>query len=155
MLNGDRGGGTVELDIASADAQGRVFLTWTPASATIGLTPADSRQPTRVTLRSATSGGRVRFATTRTHQAAPELALTLPANGEPVPFFVAGSFGQPSTALDDGAVQVRVVGRSGIVLERKLTVRIRKDARDAHRRRARPVPRCVRNAQRRRQRPLP
>nr|MDQ3641929.1 tyrosinase family protein [Actinomycetota bacterium] len=80
------------------------------------------------TLRSAPSGGRVRFATARTHQAAPELALTLPADGKPVPFFVAGSFGQPSTALDDGAVQVRVVGRSGIELERKLTVRIRKDA---------------------------
>ena len=118
----------VELDIPSADAAGRVFLTWTPVQATARLAQADDASPVQVTLRGRSSGGRVQFATTRTHVGTPELQLTLPANGTKVSFFVAGVFGQPSKALDDGAVQVRVAGGAPVVAEKKVTVRIRKDA---------------------------
>ena len=49
-------------------------------------------------------GGLV-FDTVRSSQGASSLALTLPADGSAVPFFVAGEFQKPSSAFGDAVVQ--------------------------------------------------
>jgi tyrosinase len=118
----------VELEIPGADACGRVFLTWVPVRATARVTNAVGSGPVKVTLRNAGTGGQVQLATTRTHRGTATLDVRLPANGKPVVFFVAGSFGQPSVELDDAAVQARPTGKTAVLGVRRLTVRVRKDA---------------------------
>jgi tyrosinase len=72
------------------------------------------------------AGGEVGFSTTPTGAFTSSLTLPVPTSGASVTFFVAGTFGKPSTALDD----VTVVAGSGgsTVGSVKLMVRIRKDA---------------------------
>ena len=118
----------VELEIPGADAAGRAFLTWAPVEATARLVDGEGRDPVPVTLRSAGAGGQVQFATNRTHRGADTLDLRLPVDGAPVPFFVAGAFNQPSRELDDAAVQARLTGKTTVLGERRLMVRVRKDA---------------------------
>jgi tyrosinase len=118
----------VEIRIPGADALGRVFLTWTPVAATARIRNPVGSAPVRITLRNAGSGGRVRFATTRTHLGTPTLALSLPIDGTPVPFFVAGEFGRPSSALGDAVIQARRTGTTTVLGRRRVTVRVRKNA---------------------------
>lgn len=105
----------VEIRMPGADALGRVFLTWTPVEATARLLNPVGTAPIRTTLRNAGSGGRVRFATTRTHLGTPTLALTLPIDGTPVRFFVAGEFGRPSVSLGDAVIQARRTGTTTVL----------------------------------------
>jgi tyrosinase len=119
----------VEIQIPGADTQGRVFLTWTPAKATARLRNGPASGTVAVTLRNKppAAGGRVEFATTRTHNGTPTLALNLPADGTPVPFFIAGEFERPSAALGDAVVEA--VGPGNAVLGSVATmVRVRKNA---------------------------
>ncbi|MGI9054101.1 MAG: tyrosinase family protein [Ilumatobacteraceae bacterium] len=118
----------VELALPGADARGRVILTWTPVAASARVVDPTGPAAVRVTLRSAGTGGRLRFATTRTHLGTPTLALSLPASGAPVSFFVAGEFGRPSVALGDAVIQARGTGALGVLGSKPVTVRIRKDA---------------------------
>jgi tyrosinase len=118
----------VEIRMPGADALGRVFLTWTPVEATARLLNPVGTAPIRATLRNAGSGGRVRFATTRTHLGTPTLALTLPIDGTPVRFFVAGEFGRPSVSLGDAVIQVRRTGTTTVLGRKPVTVRVRKNA---------------------------
>lgn len=118
----------VEIRIPGADALGRVFLTWTPIEATARVLNPVGTAAIGVTLRNAGSGGRVRFATTRTHRGTPTLALTLPIDGTPVKFFVAGEFGRPSVSLGDAIIQARRTGTSTVLGRKPLTVRVRKNA---------------------------
>lgn len=119
---------TVELVLPGADASGRAFLTWTPVEAKARLLNPAGSSAVKVTLRSVGSGGQVRFATTRTHLSSPTLSLTLPSNGAPVPFFVAGEFGRPSVELGDAVIEVRESSGGGVLATKPLTVRVRKDA---------------------------
>jgi len=118
----------VEIRIPGADALGRVFLTWTPIRATARLLNPVGTAPIRITLRNAGSGGRVRFATTRTDLGTPTLALTLPIDGTPVRFFVAGEFGRPSVSLGDAIIQARRTGTTTVLGRKRVTVRVRKNA---------------------------
>jgi tyrosinase len=118
----------VEIRIPGADALGRVFLTWTPVEATARLLNPVGTAPIRTTLRNAGTGGRVRFATTRTHLGTPTLALTLPIDGTPVRFFVAGEFGRPSVSLGDAVIQARRTGTTTVLGRKPVTVRVRKNA---------------------------
>src|SRR3712207_634023 len=118
----------VELEIPGTDAAGRVFLTWAPVQATARLVDGQGPGPVAVTLRSSGAGGQVRFATTRTHRGAATLNLRLPVSGAPVRFFVAGAFGRPSRELGDAAVQARRTGTTTVLGERRLMVRVRKNA---------------------------
>lgn len=118
----------VELEIPGTDTAGRAFVTWAPVQATARLVDGEGRDPVPVTLRSAGAGGQVRFATTRTHRGAETLDLSLPVDGAPVPFFVAGAFNQPSRELHDAVVQARLTQKTTVVGERTLMVRVRKDA---------------------------
>lgn len=120
----------VEIRIPGADALGRVFLTWTPVAATARLLNPVGTAPVSVTLRNAGAGtgGRVRFATTRTHLGTPTLDLSLPISGAPVRFFVAGEFGRPSLSLGDVVIQARRTGTTTVLGRRRVTVRVRKNA---------------------------
>lgn len=118
----------VELTIPGADAMGRVFLTWTPVEAQARLVNPSGTAAVPITLRSAGSGGGLRFATTRTHLGTPTLALSLPVSGAPVRFFVAGEFGRPSVNLGDALIEARGAGSLGVLGTKRVTVRIRKNA---------------------------
>lgn len=62
---------------------------------------------------------------------APSLAVTLPANGDWVPFIVAGAYPRSSTADKDAVIQVHSSTADGPLLhEHKLMVRVRKNHRD-------------------------
>lgn len=119
---------TVELLLPGADAMGRVFLTWTPIEAQARLVNPTGTAAVKITLRNAGAGGRVRFATTRTHLGTPTLSLTLPLSGAPVRFFVGGEFGRPSLELGDAVIQARGAGSLGVLGSKPVTIRIRKDA---------------------------
>ena len=56
----------------------------------------------------------------------------LPVSGAPVRFFVAGEFGRPSVTLGDTTIEARGTGSLGVLGSKPVTVRIRKDAADAH-----------------------
>ena len=120
----------VVIRIPGADALGRNFLTWTPIQATARLVNSQGNAPVAITLRNAgpTGGGRVRFATTRTHLGATTLALNLPITGAPVSFFVAGEFGRPSVALGDAVIQARRTATTTVLGSKRVTVRVRKNA---------------------------
>jgi tyrosinase len=118
----------VELALPGADAMGRVFLTWTPVEAQARVVSPTGTAAVPITLRSAGSGGALRFATTRTHLGTPTLALSLPASGAPVRFFVAGEFGRPSVNLGDAVIEARGGGSLGVLGTKRVTVRIRKNA---------------------------
>ena len=118
----------VEIRIPGADALGRVFLTWTPVAATARVVNPVGAAPVPITLRSVGSGGRVRFATTRTHLGTPTLALKLPASGKPVRFFVAGAFGRPSVSLGDVVIQAHRTRTKLLLGKKRCTVRVRKNA---------------------------
>lgn len=117
-----------EFALPGADALGRVFLTWSPIEAQVRLLNAVGTAAVPVTLRSVGTGGRLRFATTRTHLGTPTLSLSLPANGAPVRFFVAGEFGRPSAVLGDAVIEARGTGNVGVLGTKPVTVRVRKDA---------------------------
>ena len=117
----------VEIEIPGADDQGRVFLTWTPVQATARLVDGEGA-PVEATLRNAGAGGQLRFATARTHEGSASLPLTLPASGEPVPFFVAGEFGRPSLAYGDARLEAAADGQAAPLGSRDLMVRVRKNA---------------------------
>jgi len=118
----------VELAIPGADARSRVFLTWAPVEARARLVNPTGTAALPVTLRSAGSGGGLRFATTPTHDGTPTLALSLPTSGAPVRFFVAGEFGRPSVNLGDAAIEAHGPGGLGVLGTKRVTVRIRKNA---------------------------
>jgi len=118
----------VEFSFPGADAMGRVFLTWTPVQVQARLVNPTGTAAVNITLRSAGSGGRLRFATTRTHLGTPTLALSLPVSGAPVSFFVAGEFGRPSVNLGDAVIEARGAGSLGVLGTKPLTVRVRKNA---------------------------
>src|SRR5918999_1480464 len=117
----------VEIRVPGADALGRVFLTWTPVEATARVLNPVGTTSIRTTLGNAGSGGGVRFATTRT-LGTPTLALTLPIDGTPVRFFVAGEFGRPSVSLGDAVIEARRTGTTTVLGRKPVTVRVRKNA---------------------------
>src|ERR1051325_1438179 len=105
------------------------YIGWSPRPATIRLSDATGATgPVPVTLRNqrTTAGGQVVFSTA-TQAAAATLDVTLPRDGTPVSFFVAGKFGSASTNDKDAIIEV--VDASGHPLSlTSLMVRIRKDA---------------------------
>lgn len=119
----------VEIDLQATEAHGRSFIGWTPVKATVRLSEADVRLgTTNISLRNggAPGGGRVMLGLKRSDAGASELALSLPADGSPVEFWVAGEFQHPSIAPDDACI--KAVVPAGVVGRRDLMVRIRKNA---------------------------
>jgi tyrosinase len=118
---------TVEINIPSTDAQGRVFLTWVPIKASARVTSGGGADPVGITLRSAGTVGGLVFDTVRSDHGTGTLHLDLPGDGTPASFWVAGEFGKPSSNFGDAAVQA--VATDGSVLgSTAVMVRIRKNA---------------------------
>jgi len=118
----------VAIDIPGADAQGRVFLTWSPvqAAARVVNGPGAGAQ-VAVSLKNAGTTGGLLFDTVRSDRGSGTLALNLPGDGTPAPFWIAGEFGKPSADFGDAVVQA--TSSTGDVLGSKpVMVRIRKNA---------------------------
>src|SRR5580765_2801487 len=120
--------GAFEISINNSTSGG-AYVGWTLSSCSIRIT--NQPQPALNVIlknRDTTRGGQVVF---RTAYAAAEqntLALTLPGDGTPVPFFVGGKFGSPSTDDQDGGIAVTDAATSNVLHERTLMVRVRKNA---------------------------
>jgi tyrosinase len=118
----------VQIDIPGADAQGRVFLTWTPVKATARLVGGSAGANVDVTLSSAGTVGGLVFDTVRSDSGAASLTLSLPGSGQPVPFWIAGEFKKPSSAYGDAVVQARNKTTGAPLGSKAVMVRIRKNA---------------------------
>ncbi|MEZ0213179.1 MAG: tyrosinase family protein [Xanthobacteraceae bacterium] len=118
-----------EITIASADHDGRVYLTWTPVQASVRLLEGPGAGPAvAVTLRSGGSKGQVVFDLTRTHRGSSALQLSLPGDGSPVKFWVAGEFDKASSDFGDAKIDVVEDAAAVLLGSTPLMVRIRKDA---------------------------
>src|SRR3954452_17427021 len=117
---------TVIIDIPGADAKGQVFLTWSPIKATAKL--GGGAAATDVVLSNAGTRGALVFDTARSDKGNPSLTLSLPGNGQPVSFWVAGQFGKPSSAYGDAVVQATDKASGAVLGTKAMMVRIRKNA---------------------------
>src|ERR1700730_6181747 len=119
---------SVQIDFADrADAQGRVFLTWTPVQATAKVVGGTSGGSLNIDLSSAGTLGGLLFDTIRSDQGKSSISLSLPGDGQPVPFFVAGEFQRPSSAYGDAVVQAADKATGAVLGSKAVMVRIRKN----------------------------
>ena len=118
----------VQIDISGADAQGRLFLTWTPVEATARLVGGPGGGSVDIILSSAGAVGGVVFDTVRSDRGAASLALSLPGDGQPVSFWIAGEFQRPSSAYGDAVVQATDKSNGNVLGSKAVMVRIRKNA---------------------------
>jgi tyrosinase len=118
----------VQIDITGSDPQGRVFLTWAPVRATARLTDGPSGGSVDIILRSAGTVGGLVLDTIRSDHGAASLALSLPGDGRPVSFWIAGEFKKPSSAYGDAVVQATDKSSGNVLGSKAVMVRIRKNA---------------------------
>jgi tyrosinase len=107
------------------------YICWSPVRSRIRL--ADSggvANPVDVRLknRDTSQGGQVVFFAALPGAEEDELQLSLPADGSPVDFFVAGKFDHPSIADKDASIEVVDTSTGDVLSVTQLMVRIRKDA---------------------------
>lgn len=117
----------VKIEFPGTDAQGRVFLSWTPVKATAKIVDSTGAA-VDIILRSAGTVGGLVFDTVRSDQGKPDLALSLPANGQPVSFWVAGEFQKPSSSYGDAVLQATDKTAGTVLGSKALMVRVRKNA---------------------------
>jgi tyrosinase len=116
---------SIQIDISGTDAQGRVFLTWSPVQATAKVVSGGAVD---VVLKSAGTVGGLLFDSVRSDQGKSSLALSLPGNGQPVTFWIAGEFKKPSSAYGDAVVQATDKTSGAVLGTKAVMVRIRKNA---------------------------
>jgi tyrosinase len=120
---------SVQIDfIKGVDPQGRVFLTWVPVQATARLVGGSTGTAVDVILKSAGTVGGLVFDTVRSDLGTPSLTLSLPGDGQPVSFWVAGEFQKPSSAYGDAVVQATDRTTGEVLGSKAVMVRIRKNA---------------------------
>ena len=116
----------VQINLTGTDAQGRVFLTWSPVKASARLVNGPPAGSVAVTLRSAGTGGGLVFDTVRSDRGTGSLNLSLPADGRAVSFWGAGEFLKPSVAYGDAVVQAVGTTDGAVLGSKDVMVRIRK-----------------------------
>src|SRR5205823_2013645 len=116
-----------QIDIAGVDQQGRAFLSWVPLQATARIVNGTGAAA-NIVLRSAGAVGGLVFDTVRSDQGSSSLSLTLPGDGSPVPFFVAGEFQKPSSAYGDAVAQATDQATGSVLGSKSVMIRIRKNA---------------------------
>jgi tyrosinase len=106
---------------------GPAYIGWSPVPCTIAVAGAGAG-PASVTLKNiqVTNGGAVAFLTQPNAQAANSLNLTIPANGNAVNFFIAGSVA--STEDQDATIGIFDTSTGAKLDQTSLMVRIRKNA---------------------------
>lgn len=118
-----------EVVLNGSTAAAANYIGWSPRPATVRLSDSTGATgPVTVTLRNQdpSVGGQVVFSTA-TQAAADTLSLTLPLDGTPASFFVAGKFRAPSENDRDTVIEVVDAGAHTLSLT-ELMVRVRKDA---------------------------
>jgi tyrosinase len=119
----------VEIDIPGTDPQGRVFVTWTPVQATARLVDGVGSTTTiSVVFGNAGAVGLLNFAATRTSTFGSTVTRNLPLSGAPVPFWIAGRFGRPSSSYGDAAIKAVQKTVGTLLATKPLMVRVRKNA---------------------------
>jgi tyrosinase len=119
----------ITVTVAGEDAAGRNYLTWAPVEGSVRLVDPPVADPVAASLSAAEGdGGRLEFSATRDGTRAASLELSLPADGTPVPFWVAGMFGRPSSSDGDAVLEVTPAGAAEPTVTKPVMVRIRKDA---------------------------
>jgi tyrosinase len=119
----------VEIDIPGMDSQGRTFVTWTPVQATARLVDGvGSTSTIGVVFGNTGTVGRLSFASTRTSTFGSSVTRNLPLSGAPVPFWIAGRFGRPSSSYGDAAIRAVQKTVGTLLATKPLMVRIRKNA---------------------------
>ena len=123
-----------EIQIRDTVDPGDDYITWAPASAQIRLASVGTGDVTVVLTNDdgSNGGGDLLFdhsvepGNTATQES---LNLTLPSNGDWVPFVVAGRYGHPSVRDKDAVIEVHRDTASGeLVASHALMVRVRKNA---------------------------
>ena len=120
-----------EITLSGSTSLADRYLGWAPVPAQIRLadpTGASGPVPVRLRNQNPTRGGQVVSYTAIPGTEQAELALTLPADGMPVEFHLAGQFQRPSTEDGDAAVEVIDATTSQVLGITPLMVRIRKSA---------------------------
>lgn len=109
------------------------YVSWAPAKSEILLSDAGgATNPVNVRLKNQDSdrGGQVIFSTAAGGLGQDELQLSLPSDGSPLEFFVAGKFGKASVDDRDCVIEVVEVSGGAVLSTLSLMVRIRKNAND-------------------------
>jgi tyrosinase len=120
---------SVQIDFTGGvDPQGRIFLTWVPVKATARLVGGSTGASANVVLKSAGTVGGLVFDSVRSDHGASSLALSLPGNGQPVTFWVAGEFQKPSSSYGDALIEVSDAASGAVLGSKAVMVRIRKNA---------------------------
>jgi tyrosinase len=120
---------SVQIDFVSGvDPQGRIFLTWFPVQATARLIGGSTGNSTDVMLQSAGTVGGLVFDTAWSDKGTGSLQLSLPGDGRPVSFWVAGEFAKPSSTYGDAVIQVTDKASGAVLGSKAVMVRIRKNA---------------------------
>lgn len=120
--------GPFELMVHGA-ATGALYLGWTPVECTLRVTNTPAADVSVILRnRDTAMGGQVVFRIGYATANQDTLALTLPADGSTVTFFVRGRFGSPSFHDQDGAISIHDATTNTVLHQRTLMVRIRKNA---------------------------
>jgi tyrosinase len=115
------------IEFAGTSASDTIFLTWSPRQASVRLSAGAAVSPLDVEVVSAGVAGLL-FDAVRSDRGKYTLSLSLPPDGSPVKFWVAGKFGSPGVNRDDTTINVVEVHTGKTIGTRAATVRIRKDA---------------------------
>ena len=120
----------VQFEINSSVGASARYVSWAPSPCRIRVSDPSGVSSSSVTIRltgkSTSNGGEIRFRRNATGSFTNSLTFSIPTNGESVRFFVAGKFGRPSTSDGDVEIEARVGStRVGAV---PLMVRVRKNA---------------------------
>ena len=119
--------GPFEISINTL-ATGPSYIGWTPAACTIRITNQPQPDQSVILTNLSAAGGQVVFRATYGGAEQTTLPLSVPGDGTPVSFYVAGEFGRASTADQDGGISVTDAATNSVLHQRTLMVRIRKDA---------------------------
>lgn len=126
----------VEIQFSSTTADGRTFLTWRPAEASIRLLDLPVPAPTSVRIelrsRSAPDGGALVFSNALNVAGQDSIDLDMPLDGSPVAVWIAGKFQSASRDFGDVFAEAQEIENGQLtgstLASLPLMVRVRKNA---------------------------
>ncbi len=122
-----------EITINGSSELASNYIAWAPVPCQVRLvdaTEADGPVAVRLSNQNPSQGGQIVFYPAVPGPAQDDIQLTLPVDGSPVPLFIAGKFGKPSTTDKDAIIETRDAGNGNLLSMSSLMVRVRKNAND-------------------------
>jgi len=117
----------IQLEIPNLDSQNRLLMTWAPVRVRVRqVGPPSPTQDIDLIFRNGGTVGQLRFSDQRADTGVQEVQRTVPANGDPVEFWIAGQFQSPSESFGDASLAV--FAGTNFLGEVPAMVRVRKDA---------------------------